>query len=142
MYAELFSQTRTLSKLANVGDGTFGAANDDRIVTINISGLPFTNNVYNSSSKTNQGSSTFYVARFIQNTYITASTGGSILTFTKNQELVNLNIFYQRVNVNGAGNYNIKTTTAYPQMVFTFNIFGISKTDRVVDLNSSRMFDK
>ncbi len=32
--------------LSNVGDGTFGTANDDRIVTINIAGLPFTNNNY------------------------------------------------------------------------------------------------
>jgi hypothetical protein len=128
--------------LSNVGDGTFGTTNDDRIVTINISGLPFTNNVYNSSSKTNQVSSTFYVARFVQNTYITGSTGGSVLTFTKNQELVNLNIFYQRVNLNGNGNYNVATTTAFPQMVFTFNIYGITKSDRVGDLNSSRIFEK
>lgn len=127
---------------SNIGDGTFGATSDDRIVTINIAGLPFTNNVYNSSSKTNQVSSTFYVTRFVQNTFMAGTTGGSVLTFTKNQELVNLNIFYQRIAVNGSGNYNITTTTAFPQMVFTFNIFGISKTDRVADMNSSRMFDK
>jgi hypothetical protein len=126
--------------LSTVGDGTFGTANDDRIVTINIAGLPFTNNNYSTSSKTNQVSSTFFLARFVQNTYITGSTGGSVLTFMKNQELVNLNIFYQRVNINGNGNYNVSTTTAFPHMVFTFNIYGITKSDRVEDLNSSRLF--
>lgn len=127
---------------SNLTDTALGSSADDLIVTINIAGLPFTNNVYNSSSKTNQVSSTFYVARFVQNTYITGSTGGSVLTFTKNQELVNLNIFYQRVNKNGSGNYNVSTATAFPHMVFTFNIYGINKTNRIVDLNSSRIFEK
>ena len=33
---------------SNVGDATFGNSNDDRIVSVNISGLPFTNNNYSS----------------------------------------------------------------------------------------------
>ena len=127
---------------SNIGDGNFGATSDDRIVTINIAGLPFTNNVYNTYTKTNQTSSTLYVTRFVQNTFMAGTTGGSVLTFTKNQELVNLNIFYQRIAVNGNGNYNITSTTAYPHVCFTFNIFGINKTERTPDMNSSRMFDK
>ena len=127
---------------SNIGDGNFGATSDDRIVTINIAGLPFTNNVYNTNTKTNQTSSTIYVTRFVQNTFMSGTTGGSVLTFTKNQELVNLNIFYQRIAVNGNGNYNITSTTAYPHVCFTFNIYGINKTERTFDLNTSRMFEK
>ena len=125
-----------------VAGPSIGAGNDDRCVSINISGLPFTNNVYNCSSKTNQTSSIIYSARFVQNNFAEKTTGGVVLTFTKNQELVNLNIFYQRVAINGSGNYNITTTTAYPHMVFIFNIYGITKSDRVGDLNSSRIFEK
>ena len=44
--------------------------------------------------------------------------------------------------MNGSGNYNITTTTAYPHIVFLFNIYGITKSDRVGDLNSSRIFEK
>lgn len=125
-----------------VGNAFFGSTNEDRVVSINISGLPFTNNTYNVSTKTNQISSTIYVTRFNNNGSITASTGGSVLTFTKNQELVNLNIFYQRTSLNGNGNYNIASPAAYPHMIFTFNIYGINKTNRIVDLNSSRIFEK
>ena len=131
-----------VSYQSNLGDATFGASSDERVVTINIAGLPFTNNVYNSSSKTNQTSSVIFSARFVQNNFAERSTGGVVLTFTKNQELVNLNIFYQRVALNGSGNYNITTTTTYPHMVFLFNIYGITKSDRVGDLNSSRIFEK
>ncbi len=127
---------------SNMGDGTFGNTNDDRIVSVNISGLPFTNNNYNSNTKTNQNSSVIYVTRFISNSSINSSTGGTVLTFTKNQELVNLNISYQRTSLNGNGNYNIITTAAFPHVIFTFNIYGITKSDRVGDLNSSRIFEK
>ena len=117
-----------------------GAGNDDRILSINISGLPFTNNVYNSASKTNQNSSVIYVTRFIVSNSIYGS-GGNVLTFTKNQELVNINIFYQRIFPTN-GSYNLTTTNVFPHMIFTFNIFGVTKSERVPDLNTSRMFDK
>ena len=127
---------------SNVGDATFGNSNDDRIVSVNISGVHLTNNNYSTNTKTNQTSSVLYVTRFLSNSSINGSTGGSVLTFTKNQELVNLNIFYQRTSLNGNGNYNIVTTAAFPHVIFTFNIYGINKTDRIGDLNSSRIFEK
>ena len=125
---------------SNLTDATLGSTADDRVITINLSGLPFTNNVYNSSSKTNQTSSAIYAVRIAQGNYISSNVTGCVLTFTKNQELVNFNIFYQRVNINGSGNYNVSTGVAFPRMVFLFNIYGITKSDRVEDLNSSRLF--
>lgn len=127
----------------NTGTNTgFGATEYDRVVTINISGLPFTNNVYDTALKTNNNHITFQTLH-INNTASTNSSvnGGSILTFTKNQELVNLNIYYKRVTKNGLNNYDIVSgTAAYPDVVFIFNIYGIEKKERVTDLNSSRMF--
>jgi len=123
-----------------VAGASIGATNDDRCVSINIAGLSFTNNVYNSASKTNQNSSVIYVTRFIVSNSIYGS-GGNVLTFTKNQELVNINIFYQRIFPTN-GSYNLTTTNPFPHVIFTFNIYGVPKTERVPNLNSSRMFDK
>ena len=50
---------------STVADGGIGGSSDDRCVSINISGLPFSNNVYNSATKTNQNSSVIYTTRFI-----------------------------------------------------------------------------
>ena len=93
----------------------FASTNDDRCCTINISGLPFTNNNYNASSKTNQNSSVIYVTRFISANSSNSITQGNTLTFTKNQELVNINIFYERMSPNANGNYNIAySAVAFP----------------------------
>ena len=124
---------------SNVADAGIGTSSDDRCVSINISGLPFTNNTYNTAMKTNQNSCVIYTTRFIASNSING-LAGNILTFTKNEELANINIFYQRINPNGLGSYNVSTTVAYPHMIFTFNIYGVKKTERVYDLNTSRMF--
>jgi len=107
-----------------VAGPSIGAGNDDRCVSINIAGLSFTNNVYNSASKTNQNSSVIYVTRFIVSNSIYGS-GGNVLTFTKNQELVNINIFYQRIFPTN-GSYNLTTVNPFPHVIFTFNIYGVS----------------
>ena len=122
---------------------TFGTNPSDRTVSLNIAGLPFTNNNYNSALKTNS-SNTIFGSVQIDNSAVGTSTsllGGSMstLTFTKNQELVNLNIYYKRLAKTG-GSYDIATTAYYPDAIFIFNIYGIDKHDRVPDLNSSRIF--
>ena len=124
--------------------GAFGATEYDRVLTVNIAGLPFTNNVYDTALKTNSNHITFQTLH-INNTANTNSTvnGGSVLTFTKNQELVNLNIYYKRITKNGnlPPNYDIiDGTAAFPDAVFIFNIYPIEKKDRIPDLNTSRIF--
>jgi hypothetical protein len=89
---------------------------------------------------TNQNSAFFHFLRFNQGATATQQSNGNILLFTKNQELVNLNIFYQRLNKNANSNYDVVTTTSFPHMLFCFNIFGVDETGRVVDLNGSRLF--
>ena len=99
-----------------------------------------TNNVYNSATKTNQNSSVIYTTRFIASNSINGLVG-NILTFTKNEDLANINIFYQRVSPSGT-NYAVSTGFALPHIVFMFKIYGVTKTERIEDLNSSRMFNK
>ena len=122
----------------------FASTNDDRCVSINIAGLPFTNNNYNASSKTNQNSAIIYVTRFIANNSSNSITTGNVLNFTKNQDITDINIFYQRISPDATnGSYAInQSATSFPHVIFTFNIYGITKSDRVGDLNSSRIFEK
>ena len=129
---------------APVTSGGFGNAESDRVVTLNISGLPFTNNVYDTALKTNSSHATFGSAH-LNNTIGANSvvTGGSILTFTKNQELLNLNLYYKRISKNAGGNYDIVNgANFFPNCIFIFNIYGVDKHDRVPDINSSRIFVK
>jgi hypothetical protein len=123
--------------------GNFGAGNDDRCISINIAGLPFTNNNYNASTKTNQNSAIIYVTRFIANNSSNSILHGTVLNFTKNQDIADINIFYQRIIPDGNNSFAISNSaTPFPHIIFTFNIYGVQKTERVPDLNSSRMFDK
>ena len=107
---------------------------NDLSLTLNIQGLPFTNNNYNTNTKTNTSYSIFNTI-FLDNTRVSSFTGGSTLTFTKNQELVNLNIFYKRLS-----GTNFAPTVVFPNFMVMFNIYGIDKHDRLKDLNSSRIF--
>jgi hypothetical protein len=123
-----------------VAGASIGSTADDRNCLVFISGLPFTNNTYNVSTLTNQNYAFLNFLRFVQGNPVVSSTTPNSLLFTKNQELVNLTIFYQRINKNAGGNYDVVTTTAYPNMLFSFNVYGVTKEDRVDDLNGSRMF--
>lgn len=125
----------------NVNLTTFGATENDRVISLNISGLPFLNNTYDTALKTNSNHIIYQTAH-LNNTLNTNSVvnGGAILTFGKNQELLNLNIYYKRLIKNANNNYDIQTSYGYPDAVFIFNIYGVEKTDRVADLNSSRIF--
>ena len=126
------------------GQGTtsFGTNEDDRIFQIYISGLPFTNNVYDTNLKSNTNLAICNTMKFVRSQTVTIN-GGVALTFTKNQELVNINIFYKRVSPSGTPpNYNVVSTAGFPHVSFLFKIYGIKKTERVEDLNSSRIFEK
>jgi len=122
------------------GSGAFGTTPDDRSCMIFIRGLPFTNNTYNVSTLTNQNNAFINFLRFNTGATATQQGNGNILMFSKNQELVNLNIFYQRINKNGNGNYDVVTTTTFPHMLFAFNIFGVSNNIEIPNINGSRMF--
>ena len=109
------------------GTTTFGTAEDDRIFQVYISGLPFTNNVYDTNLKSNTNVAICNTVKFVRSNTVTIN-GGVALTFTKFQELVNLNIFYKRVSPSGT-NYNVVTTAGFPHSVFMFKIYGIKKTE-------------
>jgi hypothetical protein len=62
------------------------------------------------------------------------------LTFSKQQDQVNLNIYYQRIfpsAYNGVTNYAVKTTASFPEVIFKFKIYGVDKTEHN---NGGRIF--
>ena len=101
--------------------------NDQRNVILNLSGLPFINNTYNTSYLSNTSSSvlgTFlFLTNNVSNQYFYSS---NYITFGKNQELVNLTLSYSRIVDNlqpvaGGGE-------VFPYIVLIFDIFGIDSS--------------
>ena len=107
----------------------------DKCVYMKIGGLPFSNQTYNVTNKANGTLCTMATFGFTANTSVQQNFYGSgFMTFAKNQELVNINIQYTRlqddVPYNGTGSFT------YPNTVFIFHIFGVPKEDN----HSSRLF--
>ena len=94
-----------------------------------VGGLPFLNQTYNITNKVNGTLCTMATFNFKNNTTSVQQNfyGSGFMTFAKNQELVNINIQYSRlqddVPYNGAGGYT------YPNTVFIFHTFGVPKED-------------
>jgi len=101
----------------------------DKCVYMKIGGLPFSNQTYNVSNKANGTLCTMATFAF-QNSGASVQQnfyGSGFMTFAKNQELVNINIQYTRIQdenpYSGAGNFS------YPNTTFIFHIFGVPKED-------------
>ena len=123
-----------------IGDGVFGTNARDREIIINIRGLPFTNNTYNSALKTNYNHAQLNALMLNHNGVSQLTRESPRLMFTKNQDICDLTIFYTSLLKDANGTYNLETVSAYPHAIFMMNIYGIEKTDRVADLNSPRLF--
>jgi hypothetical protein len=121
---DLFMLKPILIATAANPPSNWGTTPDDRNIVLNMQGLPF-KNYFNSTTLTTTSSCPFgsLITRItgIQ----TSINGGTILTFGKYQELVDLNIFYSRLNKNASGNYRTQTTNPFPHFVFSFEIYGI-----------------
>jgi hypothetical protein len=101
---------------------------DQRNVILNVSGLPWINQTYNTSYLSN--TSSVVLGTFLFGTTGTVSSqyfySSNISTFGKNQELVNLTLSYSKITDNlqpatGGGE-------VFPHIVLIFDIFGIDTT--------------
>ena len=123
---DLFMLKPNLQATAANQPSTWGTTLDDRLAVFNIQGLPF-KNYFNSSTLTTTSSAIFNTLLTRLGGVATTTNSGSILTFGKYQELVDLTIFYSRLTKNAAGNYQTQTTNPFPHFVFSFEIYGILK---------------
>ena len=120
------------------GTVVYGADAGDRLINMNMSGLTFKNNCYNTATQSNQQSVNIYSYLFSNSTATGAASQINIdnnsFTFSKD-ELVNISINYTRTFKSSAGNYTIIQNTAansiFPPVVFVFKITGIPIPDDV-----------
>ena len=101
---------------------------------INLSGLPFINQTYDVKNKTNTNKvvlGSFIFNGIPNNEQYTTSNN---FTFSKNQELASITVYYSKLNgtsIQAGGN-------SYPQVMFTFDILGVPQIKH--DLTKNRMF--
>ena len=104
---------------------------DNSNIIININGLPFINQTYNHSRFCNTSNAVLGLYT-IPNTLNSVSSqcfySSNYLTFGKNQELVNINIYFTRIVDNDPPPVSI-ANCSYPEFVFILDIFGIDKED-------------
>ena len=102
---------------------------DDKLVFIEMNGLPFINQTYNQATGNNGTTAIVAVYQIpstaIANTQPYNNTSTNVMTFNKDQDLCNINISLLRV-INEA---KPALTIANPQFVFMFAITGIDQAD-------------
>jgi hypothetical protein len=133
--------------LSNVSHSTvdvqFGTTADDLLVQICMTGLPFVNQTYSVPDCCNTSVAVAGIFQFLPNAINTVNYNHShSLTFSKQQDQVNLNIYYQRIypsQVGGAGplTYDVKAVNLFPDVIFKFKIYGVDKTEHN---NGGRIF--
>jgi len=123
------------------GSGAFGEDNNDLIVQVCMTGLPFINQTYGVTDCCNTNIAVAGIFEFSEAGTNTVNYNHThSLTFSKQQDQVNLNIYYQRIfpsAYNGVTNYAVKTTTSFPEVIFKFKIYGVDKTEHN---NGGRIF--
>ena len=104
---------------------------DNSNIIININGLPFINQTYRHSHFCNTSNAVLGLYT-IPNTLNSVSSqcfySSNFLTFGKNQELVNINIYFTRIVDNDPPPVSI-ANCSYPEFVFILDIFSIDKED-------------
>jgi hypothetical protein len=103
---------------------------DQRNVILNLSGLPWINNSYNTSYLTNTsltvlGTFLFLTDFDVQNQNFNSS---NYITFGKNQELVNLTLSYSRIIDNLQPESGFFIVEVFPHVVLIFDIFGVDSS--------------
>ena len=109
-----------------IGELVSGNSASDRIVTVNMSGLNFYNQTYDSSTNINT-SKTVIATYKLYESFATFYTN-HIATFGKGNDVCNLTIEFNRISDNQP--VNCAASLDYPQMVFLFNIYGIPRVER------------
>jgi hypothetical protein len=107
---------------SNAAAGCF-MTNEDKIVTINVSGLPFINQTYNQASGHNTNKTMMGGLLFTGGQPSCVSFySNNIAMFGKSADFCNINITFSRAN---DGTNPITNGTAFPHSTFIFDIVGV-----------------
>ena len=127
--------------LVNISTGqsspSLGNTLDDLNVSVNIGGLPFINQTYNTSSGNNGSTSCITTFQFVRgsctNQYF---YGNNFITFGKAQDLCNINISFAKVSNYGSA---LSSAMSYPNVSYIFSIVGIPNENDKTLTPQSRM---
>ncbi len=111
-----------------------GVSNDDALVLVQMSGLPFINTTFNIQTGFNNYSTILTPIHVGSNTINFNTFNNVFRTFGKASDLINITIGFLRYDF-APGNTTL--VNPYPNMTYIFNIFGIAKEKG--DLNNTRM---
>jgi len=115
-----------LSENANTGIGT---TIEDLSVITKISGFPFINQTYNISTGNNTSYAPLVPLNFTRGeSLVMNGIIDIVLTFNKQQEVVDLNIFYERFD-----HSDVSTSNDYPNILFLFKIVGVKQNDELIN---------
>ncbi len=104
---------------------TFGATQNDLMLNINISGLPFINQTYDVRRNINTYRAILAPIKFVKDNSLSYDYSGEyFLTFGKSQDICNL-----RIDLNRIDNGDIFGTSALPHCNYYFHIIGIPNSD-------------
>jgi hypothetical protein len=151
MYEKYDTFALVPTQIQSINAGTSpGSTTEDRNLLVFVSGLPFINNTYDMTTLTNKNAACINFIRVVASGTTVTSSNPIVTLFSKNQELVNLNISYQRITKNTGGNYKPQSTYSgtqppyvannYPHTIFTFNIYGVESYSKPPENNGSRIF--
>ena len=107
----------------------FGTDYEDRTVSLEMSGLPFLNNTYNTLIGVNSDTAVLGTYVFDYNSCVTQYDDTSIVTFHKGGDMNNISIAYKTVERNNEPSIGA-VGSWFPNMMFHFSIYGIPRTDR------------
>ena len=105
------------------GELISGNSVSDRIVSVNLRGLNFLNQTYDSN--TNLVGTSVSLATYVLYDELSKNYTNNIATFTKGNEVCNLTIYFKRVLDDAFP--NCQSSLDFPQMIFLFNIYGIPR---------------
>jgi hypothetical protein len=102
-----------------------GVTDNDLMLNITISGLPFINQTYDTSKNLNTSRAILAPIRFIRSSVFSFDyDGGYFITFGKSQEVCNITIQLTRLDNSGIGSASV-----FPHCVYYFHIVGIPNSD-------------
>ncbi len=102
-----------------------GVVDDDIMLNITISGLPFINQTYDAGRNINTSRAILAPIRFMRNTIFSYDyNGGYFITFGKSQDVCNITIQLTRLDNSGIGSASV-----FPHCVYYFHIIGVPNSD-------------
>ena len=124
------------SIITGVCDSALGTTLDDLAVQIKISGLPFINATYNPDDDCNNDYAVLTTFNFKRGESVSVNYNENYLTFSKNQNVVDLEFTYESINDGVLPD----TTNAFPIMCYIFDIVGVGEPKDINKIMNQRIF--